>query len=526
MSALSGEGKTNQIAIPAHKIVINSIGQKAEALFDETSMRFIKIAVSLSQEKDLKKLMNLITGEAMQLTSSARGTLYLVDREKKKLIFYVTNQLSFNEITIPLTPESIAGYVGVTGETLVLDDVYELSESLPYKFNKSFDERTGFRTKSMLVVPLSSHKNEIIGILQLINKESGGNEIIGYNHTDLELINAVGSLAAVSIENALLYKEIENLFDAFVRYSATAIDERDPCTGGHSRRVVLYSIGLAAALGTFTQAQIKEIKYAAWLHDIGKIGVREAVLSKENKLTGTQIEVVKCRFNMICEMMQKDAYNQALQLMAGKTHGCEDETIIKSLRENVNKFKEEVNADYEYIVQINVPGFMTDEKIRRLEAIYNKKYINSQGQAFDFLTQFEYENLMVIRGNLTAYERMEIESHVTKTYEILKHIPFTRELKNVPEFAGKHHEKLDGTGYPNQILAPNIPVQVRIISIADIYDALTAQDRPYKKAMPPEVALKILKEEAAAGKLDKELLDLFIGEEVYKLSDDPATLGE
>lgn len=526
MNALSGEGKTNQIAIPAHNIVINAINSKSEALFDETSMRFIKIAVSLSQEKDLKKLMNLITNEAMQLTSSARGTLYLVDRERNKLIFYVTNQLSFNEITIPLTPESIAGYVGVMGETLVLDDVYELAEELPYKFNKSFDERTGFRTKSMLVVPLSSHKNEIIGILQLINKEVDNKEIIGYNRTDLELINAVGSLAAVSIENALLYKEIENLFDAFVRYSATAIDERDPCTGGHSRRVVLYSIGLAAALGTFSQAQIKEIKYASWLHDIGKIGVREAVLSKENKLTNTQLEVVKCRLSMICEMMQKDAYTQALQIMSNKSPGCEDNLVIQSLKDNVNKFKAEVEADYNYIVQINVPGFMTDEKIRRLESIHNKKYINSQGQSFDFLTQFEYENLMVIRGNLTNYERMEIESHVTKTYEILKHIPFTRELKNVPEFAGKHHEKLDGTGYPNQILAANIPVQVRIITIADIYDALTAQDRPYKKAMPAEVALKILKEEAAAGKLDKDLLDLFIAEEVYKLSDDPMALGE
>ncbi|HOT76218.1 MAG TPA: HD domain-containing phosphohydrolase [Candidatus Wallbacteria bacterium] len=524
MSALSGEIKTNHVAVPAHNISISTITQKSEALFDETSMRFIKIAISLSQEKDLKKLMNLITNEAMQLTSSARGTLYLVDRERQKLIFYVTNQLSFNEITIPLTPESIAGYVGVTGETLMLDDVYELSNELPYKFNKSFDQRTGFRTKSMLVVPLSSHKNEIIGILQLINKESE-TDIIGYNRTDLELINAVGSLAAVSIENALLYKEIENLFEAFVRYSATAIDERDPCTGGHSRRVVLYSVGLAAALGTFSQAQIKEIKYAAWLHDIGKIGVREAVLSKENKLTNTEIDVVRCRLNMICEMMQKDAYEQALQLMASKSDACEG-LVIQSLKENVSRFKDEVTNDFNYIAQINVPGFMTDEKIRRLEAIRNKKYINSQGQAFEFLSQFEYENLMVIRGNLTNYERMEIESHVTKTYEILKHIPFTRELKNVPEFASKHHEKLDGTGYPNRILAANIPVQVRIISIADIYDALTAQDRPYKKAMPAEVALKILKEEAAAGKLDKELLDLFIAEEVYKLSDDPSTLAE
>jgi len=519
MTVLAGDGK-NSIAATNTQNIIETASRIAS--FDETSMRFIKIAVSLSQEKDLKQLMNLITEEAMQLTSSTRGTLYLVDRERQKLMFYVTNQQSFSEITIPLTPESIAGYVGVTGETLKLDDVYELSEELPYKFNKSFDQRTGFRTRSMLVVPLSSHKNEIIGILQLINKECD-NITTGFNNSDLEVIQAVGALAAVSIENALLYKEIENLFEAFVRYSATAIDERDPCTGGHSRRVVLYSVGLAAALGTFTAAQLKEIKYASWLHDIGKIGVREAVLSKENKLTNTQLDVVRLRFNMICEKMQKDAYNQALNIISARSANTDENILLKSLKDNINKFQQEINDDFNFIIMINVPSFMTEEKIRRLESIRNKKYIDSLGQVYEYLTQNEYENLMVIRGNLTSHERMEIESHVTKTYEILKHIPFTRELKNVPEFASKHHEKLDGTGYPNRILAANIPIQVRIISIADIYDALTAQDRPYKKAMPAEVALKILKEEADAGKLDKDLLDLFIKEEVFKLSDDMAS---
>ncbi|MEZ7891895.1 MAG: GAF domain-containing protein [Candidatus Wallbacteria bacterium] len=485
---------------------------------NDMGMRFIKIAVSLSKEKDLKTLMNLITNEAMQLTKATRGTLYLVDHEKQKLLFYVTDQHHFNEITIPLNPESIAGYVGVTGETLLISDVYELSPDLPYKFNKSFDQRTGFRTQSMLVVPLHSHKNEILGILQLINKEE--NEVIKpFSTHDQQVLQAVGSQAAVSIENALLYKEIENLFDSFVKYSATAIDERDPCTGGHSRRVAMYSVGLATALDIFTPGQLKEIKYASWLHDIGKIGVKEAVLNKANKLTDIQMSLIKYRFTLISERMEKDVYSQLLEMIELKADN-DDYATIKNLKESISSFKKEIEDDYNFIAQINLPGFMTDDKIKRLEAINAKKYIDKNGQQIDYLNKDEYDNLMVIRGNLTNRERIEMESHVSKTFEILKQIPFTRELKNVPEIAGKHHEKLDGSGYPNNILAPNIPTQVRIITIADIYDALVSQDRPYKKALPQDVALKILREEAEVGKLDKSILDVFINKGIYKMSDE------
>jgi len=484
---------------------------------DDTAMRFIRIAVSLSAEKDLKKLMDLITHDAQELVDADRGSLYLIDHVNKKLIFYVTDNESFAEMKIDLTPDSISGYVGLKGLPLLIDDVYCLDPALPYKFNNSFDKKTGFRTKSMLVVPLISHMNETIGVIQLINKK-GIDEIIGFTDEDMKIIQAIGSLAAVSIENTLLYKEIETIFESFVSYSATAIDERDPCTGGHSRRVAMYSTELAKAMGTFTHDQIKEIKYASWLHDMGKIGVKEAVLNKENKLTVSELDALKCRLGNICEKKTSDAYEEILEFQSKNPTAPLDEAF-KTLREKIEKFRAETKDMIEFIVQINFPGFLSDDKAKKLEEIRAGVYTDRTGKAWNNLTDFEYENLKVVRGNLRASELSEMQSHAAKTYEILKHIPFTRELKNVAEIAAKHHEKLDGTGYPARLTMTDIPVQSRIIAISDIYDALVSQDRPYKKAMTPEVALKILTEEADKGKLDKDILKIFVEKGVYKIAE-------
>jgi len=494
----------------------SSVITAASDASEDMALRFIKIAVNLSAEKDLKKLMNLITREAMELASAAKGTLYLVDHENMKLMFYVTDQKHLNEAFVPLNPQSISGYVGVTGNLLLIDDVYELADDSPYKFNKSFDMASGFRTKSMLVIPLFSHKNEILGVLQLINKTCDGN-ILGFNEDDLRVIQAVGSLAAVSIENTLLYREIESLFESFVRYSATAIDERDPCTGGHSRRVAEYSVKLAEALGGFTPDQLKEISYASWLHDLGKIGVREAVLNKANKLTASELDAFKNRLRAIAGRVAADAYEFVIKIMGEGLTAASLEVV--EIMAGVTNYRAEVEEDIKFIEQINIPGFLSDDKAKRLSEIYAKKYIDASGAEWGFMTAEEFENLAVVRGNLTTAERIEMESHASKTYDILRHIPFTRDLKNVPDIAGRHHEKLDGTGYPAKLKSDDIPVQSKIIAIVDVFDALTARDRPYKKAMPTEVALKILREEAAAGKIDSAILGVFIEKEVYKAAE-------
>lgn len=504
-------------SVEVERPVLNATDMLRSHAQADAAMRFVRIAVNLSSEKDLKKLMDLITREAQELTSASRGSLYLIDHENKKLMFYVTDNESFAEMKIDLTSASISGYVGLTGVSLMIDDVYQIDESKPYKFNKSFDMKTGFRTKSMLVVPLNSHKNETIGVIQLINKKTG-EEIIGFTEKDLEMIQAIGSLAAVSIENALLYKEIENLFESFVRYSATAIDERDPCTGGHSRRVAMYSTELAKAMGTFTQDEIKEIKYASWLHDIGKIGVKEAVLNKENKLTAAELEALKSRLAAICEKKTSDAYEEFLESQT-KHPAIPLYEAFRTMKDNIEKYRTETAGMVEFITQINFPGFLSDDKAKRLNEIKASTYTDRSGKLWNYLSDFEFENLKVVRGNLRSSELDEMQSHAAKTYEILKHIPFTRELKHVAEIAAKHHEKLDGTGYPSRLPMAEIPVQSRIIAISDIYDALVSQDRPYKKAMTPEVALKILNEEADKGKLDREILNVFIEKGVYKTTE-------
>lgn len=490
----------------------------AEEKFD-LAERLIRIGTLLSAEKDLQKLISMITTEARGLTQTQASTLYLVDQEQNTISFFISDSTRFNQVKMKLTSESIAGYVGLTGKTLNIPDVYELDPALPYKFNKSFDVKSGFRTRSMLVFPLHRQSGDILGVLQLINKKVNGENLV-FDEQDLKIARSLGSQSSVAIENTLLYREIENLFDSFVRYSSTAIDARDPCTGGHSRRVAMYSVGLALATGKFTKAECREIYYAAWLHDIGKIGVRESVLTKENKLTATELEVVRLRFEIMKERTRTEHAKRMLEVV-GSAAVESKEAVCADIMKQCEEAIEAIDADYRFLAEINVPGFMTDEMIARLDTIFKKQGQDAQGRAIPCLTQYEFENFIVRKGNLTATELVEMQSHVQKTYEILKQIPFTKELARVPEFAGKHHEKLDATGYPNRIPQQLIPLQVRILTIADIYDALVAQDRPYKKAMPVDKALKILGFEAKDGKLDQELLDLFIEKDVYKMEEMP-----
>lgn len=510
---LSNSAKT----VDPHKIQLKAQTADELARMDITQ-RLIHIGFQLSREKDLSRLMHMITMEAMSLTGAVAGTLYLVDLENQSLLFFVSDSDKFNQITLKLSPESIAGYVGVTGQLLNIPDVYELDPTLEYKFNKSFDTKTGFRTKSMLVMPLFRQSGDILGVLQLINKKNTGESEI-FTDLDVQLGTSLASQASVAIENTLLYKEIEGLFDAFVRYSATAIDARDPCTGGHSRRVAMYSVGLAIAHGSFTLPEIKEIYYAAWLHDIGKIGVREAVLTKANKLTDTEMDCTRLRYRLMREKTQSSYQRQMIDVLQ-RPGNVDANAVVTDLKTQLADKIKALDEALAFLEEINVPGFMTDEMLNRLEEIFSTNW-REGNEEIPWLTKYEYDNFAVRKGNLTGVERQEMESHVQKTFEILKQIPFTKDLSRVPEYAGKHHEKLDSTGYPHKIPDNMIPVAVRILTIADIYDALVAQDRPYKKAMPIDKALKILSFEAKDGKLDQNLLDLFVEKEVYLMEEMP-----
>jgi response regulator RpfG family c-di-GMP phosphodiesterase len=326
----------------------------------------------------------------------------------------------------------------------------------------------------------------------------------------------------VAIRNAQLIASIKNLFAALVQYSASAIDARSPHTAGHSRRVAGLSLALADALNRqtdgpyaeiqFTNEEIEELSYAAWLHDVGKIGVKEQVLEKANKLSDTRMELIHTRFERIDLAVSLDCQNRLLALYRS------DENVTAAaaaLEEEKERQLARLEQDLALVVKINAPGWVSDEELARIEEIAALTYRDSDGQMRPYLTEFELKNLSVRKGNLTLEEYREIQSHVIHTQNILANIPFTPELARIPVFAAAHHEMLNGTGYPQGLTGPDIPLQARIIGVADIFDALVAKDRPYKKAMPIDRALNILREEAETGRLDSGLVDLFIKEEIW-----------
>jgi HD-GYP domain-containing protein (c-di-GMP phosphodiesterase class II) len=485
----------------------------------KTIERLIKIGTALSVERELHVLLNMIIEELKFLVSADKASLYLIDKETQELVFHITSDEVLKEMRLPLSRKSIAGYVGLTGDTLRIPDVYLLDEGSPYKFNKDIDHQTGYRTRSMLALPMVDHKGERIGVVQLINKTIGS-EAVPFDDEDESLLLALASQAGVSIENARLYRDIEIFFASFVRALASAIEARDPATKGHSRRVALYAEATARAMGTFSDEEIKEILYAAWLHDVGKIGVREHILNKENKLSSEELEIIRERFRTIKAEKERAILEEVLQDVA--RNPSKAPAITELLNAKRNQLEEDL-AEHQkclaFIEDKNRPGYMDEKAQAQLTTMGDMQYITSAGEKKSFLTSFEIERLRISKGNLTSLERENMNSHVLFTWDILSEIPFTKELKNVPHYASLHHEKLDGSGYPFGYPAEKIPVQARILAVADIYDALVAQDRPYKKPIPQGKALDIIEEMVQSNHLDRNVFTAFIRNRVYELQD-------
>lgn len=497
---------------------------------EEKIKRLNRIGVALSSQTDLRLLLDMIVKEGRGFTNSDAGSLYI--KEGDKLIFEVAQndtldkrlgeheREAFIPFPLPLTKKSIAGYVALTGITLNISDVYHLTEKDEYSFNRDFDIRNNYKTTSMLVIPMTDHEGEIIGVLQLINALDKTEKVIPYPKEFEDLISSLASQAAVAIRNAKLIQDIKNLFEALVKYSATAIDARSPHTAGHSKRVAELSIKVADTINKekdgplsdikFSLLEMEELRIAGWLHDIGKIGVREWVLEKANKLNDDRMETIQNRFQLIGEKIKISGLEKKLEMKEGGNRSTDNSN------DEINSATKELNDELEFIGKINKPGFLKDEDLERLKKIADKKFLNSKGEEESYLTEFEFINLSVRKGNLTSEEYKNIQSHVIHTYNILKNIPFTKNLKNVPVIAATHHEMLNGTGYPNGLKDEQIPMQARIIGMVDIFDALTAADRPYKAAMPIDKALQILQFEAKDNRLDKRLVNLFIEKKLYE----------
>lgn len=514
----------------------------------DTSLKRLKelnnIGVALTTERDLLKLGDLILRKSREITAADAGSLYLVEGEEetgKRLRFKITQNdsmvMRYEEFVMPLTKESIAGYVASTGETLNIPDVYQISPSQEYRFNRNFDEQTGYRTTSTLAVPMKNHKDEIIGVIQLINRkndfqiklnrENYQNVTRPFDSDDEDLVSSLASQAAVALENSRLIRNIESLFEGFVTASVTAIESRDPTTSGHSFRVADLTVGLAEIVDqvdrgqfsdvNFSADEIKEMRYAALLHDFGKVGVRENVLVKAKKLYPMQLDLIRERFNHYQRAWEAEYYKSKLNilLLQGRdAYEAQNKLLDQVFQNRLNSLE-----DYLFFIEeSNEPNILPDGNFEKLLRIAADSDLIPPGLEQPMLKPDEVQLLSIRKGSLNDRERIEIESHVTHTFLFLSKIPWTPELKRVPTIAYGHHEKLNGSGYPNRSTADDIPIQTRMMTISDIYDALTASDRPYKKAVPRERALDILNSEVKSGQIDPNLFQIFLDAKIYLLS--------
>ena len=509
-----------------------------DSVLQEQIEKLNQIGIGLSSETNLEDLLELIVFEAREFTGADGGSLYILD-EDETLYFNVSQNdtLSrrpdpppgFKPYPLTLSMESIAGYVAITGEIVNIEDVHSLPNTVPYRFNPDFDMRNDYVTRSMLVVPMKDREQEILGVLQLINPVDETGKIFPFPKSVEQLIMSLASQAAVAIRNATLIADIKALFEALIRYSATAIDARSPHTAGHSRRVAAYSKAIALAIDeqstgpfadvSFSREQLEELSYAAWLHDIGKIGVPEQILDKNNRLSDEAMESIVNRFELIrafkLGFMGKSTGDPSTTEPSGEEGG--EQRSSDGTGEESGKAAQQIEEELSLIQNANRSNFLSDEDLATLQSIASKTYKNLAGDTIPYLSDKELEYLSVRKGNLTAEEYRRIQSHVELTYNIVENIPFTKSLQNVPFFSASHHELLDGSGYPKGLKGEEIPLQPRILAVVDIFDALTAADRPYRRAMAPEKAGEILKAEAEAGRLDKNIVNLFLDKELYKL---------
>jgi HD-GYP domain-containing protein (c-di-GMP phosphodiesterase class II) len=507
--------------------------------------KLIDIGISLSSEHNIDSLLIKILSEACNVTIADAGSIYIIDyNEAGEKVLRFRNTLGhslkidFKEFTIPIGPDSIAGYVALTGEPLIIDDCYFIPTQYAFSINRSFDEKNNYRTKSMLAVAMKNQKDEITGVIQLINRKPSPelilsspdiaeNEVVPFDERSRDLIGALASQAAVALDNYKLYRDIENLFEGFVQASVTAIESRDPTTCGHSERVATLTTATAKLVDRtdsgpykdthFSQTQLKEIRYAGLLHDFGKVGVRENVLLKAKKLFPEHMDIIKQRFDVVRQIILKETNRIKIDKLLGEGRK-QYLSNFKDADREMSRRLATLDEYLELILSANEPSVMAEERSKRLEELAKVIIEDADLGKFQLLEKDEYSLLKIPKGSLSSEERHEIESHVTHTYNFLSKIPWTNDLSNIPEIAYGHHEKLNGTGYPLGLKAKKIFIQARMMTISDIYDALVAQDRPYKPALPVEKALDILNWEVKEDKLDGELLKIFIEGKVYEIT--------
>jgi HD-GYP domain-containing protein (c-di-GMP phosphodiesterase class II) len=529
----------------------------------------LEIGRALASEKDLDTLLGLILRDARRLTGADGASIYTREAQGSasvpyrdvpmtraqdaqerpagvrttgaadssgKLYFRLWQNASTgttsNAQKTLVGDYSIAGYVAREGNPVMLSDAYAIPSTAPYKFNPASDRSIGYHTKSLLTVPLKNKADEVVGVLQLINRKDRPDlmltepadfekHVLSFDEHDQSVALALAGQAGVALENSMLYADIERLFEGFIKASVQAIEARDPTTAGHSFRVADFTERLALAVDRsddaelrricFTKEQLRELRYASLLHDFGKVGVRENVLVKAKKLYPEQLDLLRQRFRYARASLERRAFRRMVELH--DTRGLSPAEFLARRREIEQGLLADQTRLDEYlqlVLRANEPSVSHAEISEDLDAVAAFTFPGEEDEVLPLLHDFEFANLALAKGSLNTEERSEIESHVSHTYAFLSLIPWTRNLANLPNIAFAHHEKVDGTGYPRKLGGADIPVQSRMMTISDIYDALTAGDRPYKRGLSTDKALDILTAEARGGKIDPLLFKIFV----------------
>ncbi|PRQ07297.1 HD family phosphohydrolase [Enhygromyxa salina] len=565
LAGLSGE-RVQLLSLPATPLVVDHAVRSAlsaarQRRRAEMVDKLLDVGAALVTERDPGLLLELILTEARRITGADAGSIYVVEAPKEredgqdsessarsakpsKLRFRFAENGSlpnarFDAFELAINEGSVVGACVLTGEPITLRDCYSPDvadrscngRSFPH--DRSFDQRLGYQTRSMLTVPMRPPDGEVLGAIQLINArmnphdtrplrepEDFDRRVVPFDAEAERLCRALAAQGAVALDNTRLYAEIEALFAGFVRASVKAIEQRDPTTSGHSERVAALTLGLAEVVDRSTTGSLvdirfdrdamRELEYAALLHDFGKVSVREDVLTKAKKLYPEQRARVLSRFDHMRTAMRLHLLQGRLRSVEGREAETEAEFNAR-----LAAMLTEVDQLQALVEVANEPSILNEDCSAGIRALEQRAFEDGGDRKIQLLEPSDFESLLITRGSLTHAERLEIQSHVSHTFDFLEQIPWGRKLTRVPDIAGKHHEYLDGSGYPHGITAPQIPVQTRMMTIADIFDALTAKDRPYKRAVPLERALSILEMEVDAGKLDRELFEAFVGGQVY-----------
>jgi len=551
MSKKNGTGKQQSVLFSQAEIgkLLETVPSNLRGYIDSLQNQISNmsaIGLALSKEKDMDKLLEMILLEAKRISNADGGTLYMMtDDQRLKFSIMITDSLNIHMggtsgKEIPFYPVKlymddgqpnktmIAANAGLTGDTINIPDAYK-AKGFDFAGTKAFDEKTGYRSKSFLTVPLKNHEDEIIGVLQLLNAQDiKTKKVIPFSDSVQKSVEALSSQAAVAITNKNLIKDLEVLFESFIKLIASAIDAKSPYTGGHCSRVPEITMMLAESVNEindgpfagiqFTDKEMYELKIAAWLHDCGKVATPEAVVDK-----GTKLETIYDRIHTVATRFEVLKRDEEIKYLKKQLKIQKDDSLIENQKKEalkkartlyLKRIKQQEN-DKSFIEESNVGGeFMSQDRKDRVNKIASYRW-KDNGSPKPFFSEDEIYNLCISRGTLTPEERKIINDHIVVTIDMLEQLPYPKHLRNVPEFAGGHHEKLDGTGYPKGLNHSEMSVQAKIMAIADIFEALTARDRPYKKGKTLSQAMRILGFMKNDAHIDTELFEVFVKEKIY-----------